>query len=84
MDAFSVPVRPSCYVKSGYLRVQCSLTKTLDLFHQEKVSLVQLCLFPFYNKVFFVFHSEDELPMYDIVEEKVSPVRCLYPWHQNC
>lgn len=59
---------------SSYLRVQCSLTK---------MSLVQLCEFPFYNKVCFVFHSENPLPTYDVGEEKVSPVLYLYPRHQN-
>lgn len=60
---------------SSYLRVQCSLTK---------MSLVQLCEFPFYNKVCFVFHSENPLPTYDVGEEKVSPVFNLNLMYSFC
>jgi len=85
MDAFSVPAWPDRISVmlcekwtdiSSYVRDQCSLTK---------MSFVQLCVFPFYNKVCFVFHSEEELPVYDrnVVEEKVSPVLCLYPRQQH-
>ncbi len=34
--------------------------------------------------MWFVFDSEDELPLYDGVEEKVSQVLYLCLWHQKC